>query len=293
MGEILNGRELSDKILTQVALEVTELKQIGIVPKLCVILVGDNPASLSYVNMKHKACERIGIQSQILKFDDNISQEFLLGEIERLNNDENVSGILVQLPIPKHINTSTILEAICPKKDVDGFHPYNVGRLFADCKDSTPILAPATPLGVMELLKTYNIEVSGKNVAIIGASNIVGKPLSALMLNAGATVSICHILTKDISIYTKDADIVCVGVGVVNLIKSNMVKEGAIVIDIGINKVNSKIVGDVDFEAVSKKASFITPVPGGVGPMTIAMLLKNTLLCARILNQLNKSKIPN
>ena len=324
MGVILDGRALSDKIQSEVALEVANLKAQGIFPKLCVILVGENPASLSYVNMKHKACERTGIKSQIIKFDENISQDFLLGEIARLNADKSVSGILVQLPLPKHINTDAILEAIWAKKDVDGFHPYNVGRLFSDCKNSTslaegdkgggfntqnnspakfsnnesthpltpsaregeyniPILAPATPLGVMELLKAYHIEVSGKNVAIIGASNIVGKPLSALMLNAGATISVCHILTKDISIFTKTADIVCVGVGKVNLITADMIKEGAIVIDIGINKIDGKIKGDVDFECVAQKASFITPVPGGVGPMTIAMLLKNTLLCAEIL----------
>ena len=324
MGVILDGRALSDKIQSEVALEVANLKAQGIFPKLCVILVGENPASLSYVNMKHKACERTGIESQIIKFDENISQDFLLGEIARLNADKSVSGILVQLPLPKHINTDAILEAIWAKKDVDGFHPYNVGRLFSDCKNSPslaegdkgggfntqnnsstkfsnnesthpltpsaregeyniPILAPATPLGVMELLKAYHIEVSGKNVAIIGASNIVGKPLAALMLNAGATISVCHILTKDISIFTKTADIVCVGVGKVNLITADMIKEGAIVIDIGINKIDGKIKGDVDFERVAQKASFITPVPGGVGPMTIAMLLKNTLLCAEIL----------
>ena len=324
MGVILDGRALSDKIQSEVALEVANLKAQGIFPKLCVILVGENPASLSYVNMKHKACERTGIESQIIKFDENISQDFLLGEIARLNADKSVSGILVQLPLPKHINTDAILEAIWAKKDVDGFHPYNVGRLFSDCKNSPslaegdkgggfntqnnspakfsnnesthpltpsaregeyniPILAPATPLGVMELLKAYHIEVSGKNVAIIGASNIVGKPLSALMLNAGATISVCHILTKDISIFTKTADIVCVGVGKVNLITADMIKEGAIVIDIGINKIDGKIKGDVDFERVAQKASFITPAPGGVGPMTIAMLLKNTLLCAEIL----------
>ncbi len=292
MGVILDGRALSDKIQSEVALEVANLKAQGIFPKLCVILVGENPASLSYVNMKHKACERTGIESQIIKFDENISQDFLLGEIARLNADKSVSGILVQLPLPKHINTDAILEAIWAKKDVDGFHPYNVGRLFSDCKNSPslaegeyniPILAPATPLGVMELLKAYHIEVSGKNVAIIGASNIVGKPLAALMLNAGATISVCHILTKDISIFTKTADILCVGVGKVNLITADMIKEGAIVIDIGINKIDGKIKGDVDFERVAQKASFITPVPGGVGPMTIAMLLKNTLLCAEIL----------
>ncbi|MGX2983175.1 bifunctional 5,10-methylenetetrahydrofolate dehydrogenase/5,10-methenyltetrahydrofolate cyclohydrolase [Helicobacter sp. 23-1045] len=350
MGAILDGKGLSEKIIAQVALEVANLKAQGILPKLCVILVGENPASVSYVNMKKKACERTGIESQIIKFDEFIAQKSLLDEIARLNTDKSVSGILVQLPLPKHIDTGAILEAIEAKKDVDGFHPYNIGRLVAqtqsnssltrpsrelekfsfdrrlalsqsnfsaqptnltqdtrianDSNDSSlrgsgeattkqsiqnntknPILAPATPLGIMWLLKAYDIAVSGKNVAIIGASNIVGKPLSALMLNVGATISVCHILTKDISVFTKSADIVCVGVGKVNLITANMIKDGAIVIDIGINKVDGKIKGDVDFKSVAKKASFITPVPGGVGPMTIAMLLKNTILCAQILHE--------
>ena len=353
MGAILDGKGLSEKIIAQVALEVANLKARGILPKLCVILVGENPASISYVNMKKKACERTGIESLVLKFNEFIAQKALLDEIVRLNADKSVSGILVQLPLPKHIDTSAVLEAIWAKKDVDGFCPYNIGRLvaqtqsnsslgiqfaqirakqykttsdsaevscdgFVGCagkfeRDKTnglssenfsnsrkdaqetiaqlPILAPATPLGIMELLKAYDIAVSGKNVAIIGASNIVGKPLSALMLNAGATISVCHILTKDISVFTKSADIVCVGVGKVNLITADMIKDGAIVIDIGINKVDGKIKGDVDFESVAKKASFITPVPGGVGPMTIAMLLKNTILCAKILHESSTNPI--
>lgn len=297
---ILDGKAISNEIQNNIADEVITLKKNGVFPKLCVILVGDNPASISYVNMKHKACEKTGIESRILRFNSDISQDFLLDEIMKLNNDKSVSGILVQLPLPKHIDESHILESIDITKDVDGFHFYNVGRLWSDRgifsdisqdflledyhKADLPPLIPATPLGIMKLLEAYKISPKGKNVAIIGASNIVGKPLSALMLNAGASVSLCHILTKDISEFTKNADIVCVGVGVANLLKCDMIKENAVVIDIGINKINGKIVGDVDFDTVAKKASFITPVPGGVGPMTISMLLKNTLSCAKFLH---------
>lgn len=310
MGVILDGKNISQRLQSDIANSVIELKKNGIFPKLCVILVGDNAASLSYVNMKHKACQKTGIESCVLKFDDNISQEVLLNEIAKLNEDRSVSGILVQLPLPKHIDCACILESIAISKDVDGFHPYNVGRLWSDRgifgdlsqdfslkgyefvgSTKMPILVPATPLGIMRLLQSYKISPKGKNVAIIGASNIVGKPLSALMLNAGASVSLCHILTKDISEFTKKADIVCVGVGVVNLLKSDMVKDGVIIIDIGINKIDGKIVGDVDFNALAKKASFITPVPGGVGPMTIAMLLQNTLTCAKFLHYKKDSNV--
>lgn len=306
-GKILDGRKISNEILHKVADEVIALKASGITPKLCVILVGENPASVSYVNMKHRACERTGIESLVLKFGKDISQDFLLDEISKLNDDKSVSGILVQLPLPKHINESRILESIAIAKDVDGFHFYNVGRLWSDrgifrdisqdfslenygVLDSAkmPLLAPATPLGIMKLLEAYKISPKGKNVAIIGASNIVGKPLCALMLNAGASVSLCHILTKNISEFSKNADIVCVGVGVAGLLKGDMIKDGAIVIDIGINKIDNRIVGDADFDSVAKKASFITPVPGGVGPMTISVLLQNTLTCAKFLNTQNK-----
>lgn len=306
-GKILDGRKISDEILHKVADEVVALKASGITPKLCVILVGENPASVSYVNMKHRACETTGIASLVLKFSEDISQDFLLDEISKLNDDKSISGILVQLPLPKHIDERRILESIAIAKDVDGFHFYNVGRLWSDrgifrdisqdfllenygVLDSAkmPLLAPATPLGIMKLLQAYEISPKGKNVAIIGASNIVGKPLCALMLNAGASVSLCHILTKDISEFSKNADIVCVGVGVAGLLKGDMIKDGAIVIDIGINKVDGKIVGDVDFDSVAKRASFITPVPGGVGPMTISALLQNTLTCAKFLNMQNK-----
>jgi methylenetetrahydrofolate dehydrogenase (NADP+)/methenyltetrahydrofolate cyclohydrolase len=275
---ILDGKKLSEKIKKEVKKEVEELKKEGIVPGLAVILVGNNPASQTYVRMKKSACEKVGMYSVVHEFPESISEKELLSTIEMINNNPNIHGLLIQLPLPKHIDTTKILEAVMPEKDVDGFHPYNMGRLV----EGLDSFAPCTPLGVMELFKEYNIDVKGKDVCVVGASNIVGKPMWALLVNAFATVDICHIETKDLASHTKRADIVIVGVGKVNLITADMVKNGAIVVDIGINKVDGKIVGDVDFENVSKKASFITPVPGGVGPMTIAMLLKNTIKAAKL-----------
>ncbi|MFP6072691.1 bifunctional methylenetetrahydrofolate dehydrogenase/methenyltetrahydrofolate cyclohydrolase FolD [Helicobacter pylori] len=244
-------------------------------PKLAVILVGKDPASITYVNMKIKACERVGMDFDLKTLQENITEAKLLSLIKDYNTDQNISGVLVQLPLPRHIDTKMILEAIDPNKDVDGFHPLNIGKL---CTQKESFL-PATPMGVMRLLKHYHIEIKGKDVAIIGASNIIGKPLSMLMLNAGASVSVCHILTKDISFYTQNADIVCVGVGKPDLIKASMLKKGAVVVDIGINHLNDgRIVGDVDFTNAQKVAGFITPVPKGVGPMTIVSLLENTLI---------------
>ncbi len=244
-------------------------------PKLAVILVGKDPASITYVNMKIKACQRVGMDFDLKTLQEDITEAELLSLIKDYNTDQNISGVLVQLPLPRHIDTKMILEAIDPNKDVDGFHPLNIGKL---CTQKESFL-PATPMGVMRLLKHYHIEIKGKDVAIIGASNIIGKPLSMLMLNAGASVSVCHILTKDISFYTQNADIVCVGVGKPDLIKASMLKKGAVVVDIGINHLNDgRIVGDVDFNNVQKVAGFITPVPKGVGPMTIVSLLENTLI---------------
>ncbi|WP_208352661.1 bifunctional methylenetetrahydrofolate dehydrogenase/methenyltetrahydrofolate cyclohydrolase FolD [Helicobacter pylori] len=244
-------------------------------PKLAVILVGKDPASITYVNMKIKACQRVGMDFDLKTLQENITEAELLSLIKDYNTDQNISGVLVQLPLPRHIDTKMILEAIDPSKDVDGFHPLNIGKL---CTQKESFL-PATPMGVMRLLKHYHIGIKGKDVAIIGASNIIGKPLSMLMLNAGASVSVCHILTKDISFYTQNADIVCVGVGKPDLIKASMLKKGAVVVDIGINHLNDgRIVGDVDFNNVQKVAGFITPVPKGVGPMTIVSLLENTLI---------------
>ncbi|WP_164860252.1 bifunctional methylenetetrahydrofolate dehydrogenase/methenyltetrahydrofolate cyclohydrolase FolD [Helicobacter pylori] len=244
-------------------------------PKLAVILVGKDPASITYVNMKIKACQRVGMDFDLKTLQENITEAELLSLIKDYNTDQNISGVLVQLPLPRHIDSKMVLEAIDPSKDVDGFHPLNIGKL---CTQKESFL-PATPMGVMRLLKHYHIEIKGKDVAIIGASNIIGKPLSMLMLNAGASVSVCHILTKDISFYTQNADIVCVGVGKPDLIKASMLKKGAVVVDIGINHLNDgRIVGDVDFTNAQKVAGFITPVPKGVGPMTIVSLLENTLI---------------
>ncbi|PAF48365.1 bifunctional methylenetetrahydrofolate dehydrogenase/methenyltetrahydrofolate cyclohydrolase [Helicobacter sp. 12S02634-8] len=275
---LLDGRSLAQSIEKEIIIQTDLLQKEGIIPTLAVILVGTDPASCAYVNMKIKACERCGVACVAKKLKEEITQIELIPMIEELNADPEIDGILVQLPLSAHIDTKSILEAIDPQKDVDGFHPFNAGRTLAGIE----AFVPATPLGVMSLLEHYGIDVAGKNVAIIGASNIVGKPLASLMLNAGATISVCHILTKDIKTFTQHADIVCVGVGKAGLIGAEMIQEGAIVVDIGINRLqDGRLVGDVDFESVSKKASFITPVPGGVGPMTIISLLQNTLISAR------------
>ncbi|MDD2640337.1 MAG: bifunctional methylenetetrahydrofolate dehydrogenase/methenyltetrahydrofolate cyclohydrolase FolD [Arcobacteraceae bacterium] len=277
---ILDGKALSQKIKEEVKLEAKKLQDDKkITPGLAVILVGNDPASAAYVGMKSKACKEAGIYSIVHEMPETISQDAILEILSMMNKNPNIDGILVQLPLPKHIDTTAILEAIEPSKDVDGFHAYNVGRLVSglDC------FIPATPYGVMELLKEYNIDPKGKNVCVVGASNIVGKPMGTLLLNAHATVTTCHIYTKDLKAHTLQADIICVGAGVVNLIKEDMVKEDAIVVDIGINRLdNGKLVGDVDYENVAPKCSYITPVPGGVGPMTIAMLLKNTIKAAKM-----------
>ena len=277
--QILDGKALSQKIEKRIISEVIELKaQMGYTPGLAVVLVGQDPASQAYVSMKKKACDRAGFYSVTHEMPSDISQEAIENTIIMMNKNPNIDGILVQLPLPPQIDTTKILELVDPTKDVDGFHPYNVGRLVTNL-DS---FVPCTPLGVMELLKEYEIDVKGKNCVVVGASNIVGKPMASLLLNADATVEICHIMTDDLKRHTLNADIVLVGVGVINLIKEDMIKNGAIIIDIGINRApNGKLVGDVDFENVSKKCSYITPVPGGVGPMTIAMLLKNTVKAAK------------
>jgi len=275
---LIDGKSLSKKIENQIANEVQELKTKGVIPGLAVILVGDDPASHTYVNMKEKSCKNVGFYSIVHKMPETISQDEIIATIEMMNKNPRIDGILVQLPLPDHIDTTKILEVIDPAKDVDGFHPYNMGRVV----EGLDAFAPCTPVGVMEMFNEYNIDLEGKDVCVVGASNIVGKPMAALLLNANATVTVTHIYTKDLSSHTKKADIVIVGVGVPHLIKEDMVKEGAVVIDIGINRLeNGKLVGDVDFENVSKKCSYITPVPGGVGPMTIAMLLKNTLKAAK------------
>ncbi len=276
--QILDGKALSSKIRSQVKEDVVALQKDNITPGLAVVLVGADAASAAYVNMKSKACKEAGIYSIVHEMPDTISQENILEIITMMNNNPNIDGILVQLPLPAHVDTTAILEAIDPNKDVDGFHPYNVGRVVSGLDG----FIPATPYGVMELLKEYNIDPKGKNVCVVGASDIVGKPMATLLLNANATVEICHIFTDDLKKHTLNADIICVGVGVVNLIKEDMVKDDAIIVDIGINRLDSgKLVGDVDYDAVKDKCSYITPVPGGVGPMTIAMLLVNTIKAAK------------
>ena len=276
---ILDGKALSIKIKEEVKFEVKKLQEDEqITPGLAVLLVGADPASAAYVGMKSKACRGAGIYSLVHEMPETITEASILDTIHMMNTNPNIDGILVQLPLPPHVNTTLILEAIDPKKDVDGFHAYNIGRVTT----KLDAFIPATPYGVMELLKEYNIDVKGKNACVIGASNIVGKPMGTLLLNKDATVTTCNIHTKNLKEHTLLADIICVGVGVVNLITEDMVKEGAIIVDIGINRLDDgKLVGDVDFKNVSSKCPYITPVPGGVGPMTIAMLLKNTVKAAK------------
>ncbi len=276
--QILDGKTLAAKIRQKAKDDVASLKKQGVTPGLAVVLIGDDPASHTYVNMKEKACEETGIYSIAHKMPSDISQDKIIETIEMMNKNQNIDGILIQLPLPAHIDTQKVLQTVSPQKDVDGFHPFNVGNLVLglDC------FAPCTPIGVMRLLEEYDIDPKGLDTCIVGASNIVGKPMMNLLLNKFATVDICHIHTKDLKSHTKRADLLIVGVGKINLITEDMVKEGAIVIDIGINKTQEgKLTGDVDFENVAPKCSYITPVPGGVGPMTIAMLLANTITAAR------------
>lgn len=279
---LLDGKKLSQKIQEDIKSEVKDLIDQGVTPSLAVIVVGDDAASLTYVEMKAKACKSVGIISIKYQMPSSITQKDLLYTIDSLNDNKNLDGILVQLPLPAHLNKDEILDRISPSKDVDGFNSQNSGKLHSALSG----FIPATPLGVMTLLKHYNIDIKGRDVTIIGASNIVGKPLSALMLNAGATISVCHIFTKDLAKYTRDADIICVGVGKRDILDSSMVKKGCIVIDIGINKIidetgKSKIVGDCNFDSLKEVCSYITPVPGGVGPMTIVSLLQNTINSAK------------
>jgi methylenetetrahydrofolate dehydrogenase (NADP+)/methenyltetrahydrofolate cyclohydrolase len=283
--KILDGKTLAKKIEDNVLSQTELLKEeTGRVPGLAVILVGNDPASQAYVSMKKKACDRVGFYSVTHEMPKNISQDAIENTITMMNNNPNIDGILIQLPLPSQIDTTKLLELVSPNKDVDGFHPYNVGRLTTGLDG----FVPCTPLGVMEIFKEYDIDLKGKNCVVVGASNIVGKPMAALLLNANATVEICHIFTDDLKKHTLNADIILVGVGVINLIKKDMVKEGAIIIDIGINRAdNGKLVGDVDYENVAQKCSYITPVPGGVGPMTISMLLSNTLKAAQFHSKAN------
>jgi len=275
MAIIIDGNKIAQDIRKEIRQSVLELKeQKGVVPGLAVILVGDDPASKIYVGKKAQDCAEVGFLSREYKLPAETSEEKLVGIIRELNADNLIHGILVQLPVPKHIRPDNIIEAIDPRKDVDGFHPYNVGRLVA----GRPCHPSCTPYGIMELFDRNGIELSGKDAVVVGRSNIVGKPMSFMLLSRNATVTICHTKTKDLAAVTRRADILVAAAGKAQMIKGDMVKEGVVVIDVGTNRLDSgKLVGDVDFTTVSERASYITPVPGGVGPMTRAMLLKNTL----------------
>lgn len=273
--KLLDGKIVSQKILEQVKEDVGRLKKERIIPKLAVILVGENPASLSYIKQKKKACEFTGIEWEELDFDGTLTHDALIEKIKELNMRDDIHGILVQLPLPDHIYTPEVIKAVSPRKDVDGFHAYNLGKMFLSTEFEE--LAPCTPMGIIKLLDDYGIDVSGMDATVVGASNIVGKPIGIMLLNRNATVTTCHIKTKDLKKHTLNADLLVVAVGKAGLITADMVKDGAIVIDVGCNKVDGKLCGDTDFDAISKKASYITPVPGGVGPMTVACLMENTL----------------
>ena len=278
MAEIINGKELAKKIRLKLKEEVDELKNNGIQPKLSVIMVGNDKASEIYVHNKSKVCNEIGIDFEEFLLPEETTKEELIGLIENLNQRKDINGILLQSPIPKHLDIREAFNSIDYRKDVDGFHPINVGKL-AIGEES---FVSCTPAGVMEMLKEYGIEIQGKRAVVIGRSNIVGKPLSQLLLNANATVTVCHSKTQNIEQITKEADILIAALGKPKFVTANMVKNGAVVIDVGINRNDEgKLIGDVDFENVEKIASYITPVPGGVGPMTIAMLMKNVIKAAK------------
>lgn len=279
MAEIISGKLVSTEVRNSIKSEIEIFKsESGINPGLAVILVGNNPASAVYVRNKHKACLEVGINSYEITMPEETTEEELLNKIAELNADENVHGILVQLPLPKHISEDNVINSISPEKDVDAFHPANVGKIVIGKYD----FLPCTPAGIMELLHFYNIDISGKECVVIGRSNIVGKPMALLLLAENGTVTVCHSRTKDLSEVTKRADILVVAIGRPKFVTKDMVKSGAVVIDVGINRLDDgKLCGDVDYEAVEPIVDMITPVPGGVGPMTITMLLKNTLTAAK------------
>lgn len=275
MGQIIDGKALAAEIDLQTKAEVMQLKERGIVPHLAVVLVGDDPASHIYVRNKKRRAEKLGIQSTVCQFPSSVTEATLLKEIDRLNHDASVHAILVQMPLPPQIDEFKVTLAIDPRKDADGFHPVNMGRLLQNKTDRTPVAC--TPRGIMQMLHKYNINPEGKKAVVIGRSMIVGKPMAALLLNANATVTVAHSHTKNLSELTKQADILVVATGIAHFIKADQVKDGAVVIDVGMNRdQNGKLTGDVDFAEVSPKVSFITPVPKGVGPMTITMLMRQT-----------------
>ena len=274
---IIDGNKVSQEIRVELAEEVTKLRSQGITPGLAVVLVGENPASQVYVRMKEKGCAETGIESIKHELSEDTTEAELLHLVAELNADPKVNGILVQLPVPKHIDERNVLLAIDPAKDVDGFHPLNVGALMI----GNAVFPPCTPRGVIELLKRYGVDISGKNAVIVGRSNIVGKPVAMLLLHENATVEVCHSRTDDLAAHTRRADILVAAIGKPRFITADMIKPGAYVMDVGVNRLDEGLVGDVDFEAAKEVAGAITPVPGGVGPMTIAMLLTNTVRAAK------------
>lgn len=278
MAQIISGKVISAAVKDRIKAEVQELKQNGITPGLAVIIVGNDPASEVYVASKERACAELSMYSEKYALPEQTTEEELLKLVNELNSRDEIHGILCQLPLPRHINEKTILDAISPLKDVDAFHPQNVGKIMIGDYD----LLPCTPAGIMEMLKYSNIDPAGKHCVVIGRSNIVGKPMAMLMLHANATVTICHSKTENLKEITKQADILVAAVGRANFVTADMVKPGAVVIDVGMNRPNGKLCGDVNFSEVEPIASAITPVPGGVGPMTISMLMQNTLAAARL-----------
>ena len=279
MAIIIDGKKTASDIKSELSNEVASLKKAtGVTPGLAVIIVGNDPASQVYVRNKCRACETVGFYSEKYELSEIVDEQELISLIEKLNSDPKIHGILVQLPLPKHIDVEKVLLAIDPDKDVDAFHPYNTGKIMQGKYD----LLPCTPAGVMELLKRYNIDIKGKNCTVIGRSDIVGKPMAMLLLHADGTVTVCHSKTKDLPSVCRGADIIVAAVGRADFVTADMIKDGAVVIDVGINRrADGSLCGDVKFDEVSEKASAITPVPGGVGPMTIAMLMKNTLTAAK------------
>ena len=281
MAKIIDGKALAQSIKENIAREVAALKENGVTPGLAVILVGDDPASKVYVNNKKKACAQVGIYSEEYLLPADTDEKTLLDLIAKLNADKNISGVLLQAPIPPHLDYRKISETISPDKDVDAFHPYNVGKIMIGDFD----FVPCTPAGVIELIKSTGTEIAGKNCVVIGRSNIVGKPQAMLLLKENGTVTVCHSKTKDIAAFTRGADILVVAVGRAGFVNGDMIKPGAVVIDVGMNRnAEGKLCGDVDFASAEPVAAYITPVPGGVGPMTVTMLLKNTVKAAKLAN---------
>ncbi|MCD4844578.1 MAG: bifunctional methylenetetrahydrofolate dehydrogenase/methenyltetrahydrofolate cyclohydrolase [Methanosarcinales archaeon] len=280
--KIIDGRAIAKEIEEEVRSGNEKLKaKTGLTPGLATVLVGDDEASRMYIRLKHKACDRVGIHAEDHSLPADSTQDELTALINTLNDRNDIHSILVQLPLPPHLDEQAAMEAIAPDKDADGFHPVNMGRLLIGKEE----LVPCTPKGIIRALEEYNVVIEGKNAVIVGHSNVVGKPLAAMLLNRNATVSVCHIFTDDLKRYTTQADILISATGVAHLIKEDMIKEGAIIFDVGISKIDGKVVGDVDYEAVLPKVSLITPVPGGVGPMTISILLQHTLESASRINK--------